>query len=244
MATLCVVIPAYNEKDPLPRVIERVRTAPLPAGVTMRVIVVDDGSADGTTEALQRLTQQFADVRAFYQSPNRGKGAALRRGFALAESDIVLVQDADLTYDPRDYPAMLAPILDGRADVVLGTRRFGATRRVLSFHRAVSDRALTTLSNVLTNLNLTDAACGCRAFRREVLRRIVVEEDRFGVDVELAAKVARLGVRVYEVPVTYAGRTYAEGRKPTWRDEWRSWWCVLRYNLGAHRSPASDAEPG
>jgi glycosyltransferase involved in cell wall biosynthesis len=195
------------------------------------VIVVDDGSSDGTRDVLREKVEPRV-ARVIYQERNRGKGAALRTGFAAATGDIVLVQDADLEYDPHDYPRLIEPILAGRADVVFGSRfSGGACVRVLYYWHYVGNRLLTTFSNMLTNVNLTDMEVCYKAFRRDVLRQITIEEDRFGFEPEITAKVARLGCRIYEVGISYAGRTYREGKKIGWRDGLRAIWCILKYNL-------------
>ena len=220
------VIPAYNEQSTIATVIARVRAT----GLVQEIIVVDDGSTDNTATTVQDL--HASDVVLLRHDANRGKGAALRTGFAKARGDVVLVQDADLEYDPQDYPRLLAPIRDAKADVVLGSRFVGGdAHRVLYFWHSVANRFLTLLSNCFTNLNLTDMECGSKAFKREVLERIKIEEDRFGVEPELVAKVARLDVRVFEVGVSYAGRTYREGKKITWRDGLRAVWCILKFAL-------------
>ena len=237
MQKLTVVIPTYNEKSTLAEILRRVLAVPLP-GFSRELLLVDDGSSDGTRELLAdlpALTGGLAadvSVQALLQPYNQGKGAALRRGFAEATGDIVLIQDADLEYDPVDYPKLLAPLLDGRAEVVYGSRFAGGdAHRVLYFWHSLGNRFLTLCSNALTNLNLTDMECCYKVFRRDILRQIVIEEDRFGVEPELTAKVARLGCRVYEVGVSYAGRTYAEGKKIGWRDGFRALWCIVKYNL-------------
>ena len=237
MLKLSIVIPIYNEKSTLAEILRRVLAVPLP-GFSRELLLVDDGSSDGTRELLAdlpALTGGLAadvSVQALLQPYNQGKGAALRRGFAEATGDIVLIQDADLEYDPVDYPKLLAPLLDGRAEVVYGSRFAGGdAHRVLYFWHALGNRFLTLCSNALTNLNLTDMECCYKVFRRDILRQIVIEEDRFGVEPELTAKVARLGCRVYEVGVSYAGRTYAEGKKIGWRDGFRALWCIVKYNL-------------
>ena len=237
MQKLSIIIPIYNEKSTLAEILRRVLAVPLP-GFSRELLLVDDGSSDGTRELLAdlpALTGKLAagvSVQALLQPYNQGKGAALRRGFAEATGDIVLIQDADLEYDPVDYPKLLAPLLDGRAEVVYGSRFAGGdAHRVLYFWHALGNRFLTLCSNALTNLNLTDMECCYKVFRRDILRQIVIEEDRFGVEPELTAKVARLGCRVYEVGVSYAGRTYAEGKKIGWRDGFRALWCIVKYNL-------------
>lgn len=228
---LSIVIPVYNERLLLPQVVERIEGVGLPAGLGREIILVDDCSTDGTRQWLKELQTSRPDLRIEFHDVNRGKGAALRSGFAAATGDIVVVQDADLEYDPREYPALLEPILDGRADVVFGTRFLGHTHRVLYYWHSVGNWLLTVLSNMLSNLNLTDMECCYKVFRREVLTRISLREDRFGFEPEVTAKVARLGCRIYEVPVSYSGRTYAEGKKINWRDGVSAIRCILRYNL-------------
>jgi len=230
---LSIVIPVYNERSLLPVVLERVRTAGLPEGLDRQIVIVDDCSTDGTRQWLEDFDRQGTDATVLFHPHNRGKGAALRTGFAAADGDIVVVQDADLEYDPREFSALLEPILAGRADVVFGTRFLGATHRVLYYWHSVGNWVLTTLSNMLSNVNLTDMECCYKMFRREVLSRIRLEEDRFGFEPEVTAKVARMGCRIYEVPVSYAGRTYAEGKKINWRDGFRALWCIAKYNLWA-----------
>jgi len=223
------VIPVYNEAGTVEAVIGRVRTVAMP--VEAEIIVVDDGSTDGTGDRLKALAAG-GGVRVLTHERNLGKGAALRTGFRAASGGVVVVQDADLEYDPREIPRLVAPILEGNADVVFGTRFVGGeSHRVLYFWHSVGNRLLTLLSNMLTNLNLTDMEVGHKAFRADVLKTIRLEEDRFGFEPEITAKVARLGCRIYEVGVSYAGRTYAEGKKITWRDGLRAAWCVVRYNL-------------
>jgi len=228
---LSVVIPVYNERGLIPQIMARVKAAPLPDGLTMEIVVVDDCSTDGTREWLAEHVESAADVALCLHERNAGKGAALRTGFAAATGDIVLVQDADLEYDPREYPQILAPLLDGRADVVFGTRFLGQTHRVLYYWHAVGNWLLTTLSNMLSNVNLSDMECCYKAFRADVLRRITLTENRFGFEPEITAKVARQSCRIYEVAVSYSGRTYAEGKKIGWRDGFSAIRCILKYNL-------------
>jgi glycosyltransferase involved in cell wall biosynthesis len=225
---LSVVIPVYNEVRWVEKVLERVASADR-LGCALEIVVVDDGSSDGTAEALERLAQSYAELTLIRQPCNQGKGAALRRGFAQARGDIVLVQDADLEYSPEDYPALLRPILRDQADVVFGSRFLGGPHRVLYYWHSVGNWVLTTVSNTLTNLNLTDMETCYKVFRREVLERIEIRQDRFGFEPEVTAKVARLGARVFEVPISYAGRTYEEGKKIGWKDGVRAMWCILRY---------------
>jgi glycosyltransferase involved in cell wall biosynthesis len=228
VASVSVVIPCYNEADTIEAIVDAVLASPLP---DPELIVVDDGSTDGSAEVIARAVAPKVK-RVITHPENRGKGAALRSGFQAATGDIVIVQDADLEYDPRDYPRLLQPILEDKADVVFGSRFAGGeSHRVLYFWHSLANKLLTLLSNMLTDLNLTDMEVCYKVFRRDVLERIQIEEDRFGFEPEIAAKVARLGCRVYEVGVHYAGRTYAEGKKIGWRDGLRAVYCILKYNL-------------
>ena len=225
---LSVVIPCYNEAETIRRIVEHVRAAPVP---DQEIIVVDDGSTDGTPEVLRQEVAPLVD-RIIYHEVNRGKGAALRTGFAVATGDIVLVQDADLEYDPQEYPKLIKPIVDGQADVVFGSRFMGGgAHRVVYFWHMVGNKLLTLGSNMLTNLNLTDMETCYKVFRREVLQKITIEEDRFGFEPEITAKVAKLRVPIYEVGISYYGRTYEEGKKIGWRDGFRALYAILKYNL-------------
>jgi glycosyltransferase involved in cell wall biosynthesis len=223
-----VIIPCFNERATIARVIRRVLAS---AVKPLEVIVVDDCSTDGTREILR---EQFSppEIRVIEHSTNAGKGAALRSGFAAATGEIVLVQDADLEYDPADYPRLLRPILEQEADVVFGSRFMtGESHRVLYYWHYVGNRILTLFSNILTNLNLSDMEAGYKVFRREILRRITIRENRFGFEPEIVAKVARLRCRIYEVGISYAGRTYEEGKKIGWKDGVRALYCIVKYNL-------------
>ena len=223
-----VVMPVYNEAETLEEIVERVNAAP----VELELIVVDDGSTDGSREILQRLHADGLIHRLLLHEKNQGKGAALSTGFQVATSDMVVIQDADLEYDPDEYPLLLEPILSDKADVVYGSRFLGGRpHRVLYFWHYLGNRLLTLFSNMITNLNLTDMETCYKCFRREVLKELTVEERAFGVEPELTAKVALGGWRVYEVGISYAGRTYAEGKKITWRDGWAAIACIIRYGL-------------
>jgi len=229
---LSVLIPAYNERYTIREILRRVRAAPLPEGLNKEVIVVDDGSRDGTWEVLQRSANDYRGVRLLRQDRNRGKGAAISRALKEAKGGIILFQDADLEYDPRDYPRLLAPILDGDADVVYGSRFLPADRRrVLFFRHAVGNKLLTLISNILTDLNLTDMETGFKVFRASAIKTIPIRSQRFGIEPELAAKIAKRGLRLYEVPISYHGRTYAEGKKITWRDGVKALFVIFKYWL-------------
>jgi glycosyltransferase involved in cell wall biosynthesis len=220
-------MPAYNEESTIPVILERVLLSPW----VSEVVVVDDGSTDRTVELVEKIVAEDGRVRLFRQPANAGKGAALRRGFSEATAEVVVVQDADLEYDPAEYGDLLEPILDGRADVVYGSRFLaGRPHRVLYFWHSVGNRFLTTLSNMFTNLNLTDMETCFKAFRREVIQSITIEEDRFGFEPEITAKVAAAGVVIYEVGISYSGRTYDDGKKIGWRDGVRALVCIVKYS--------------
>lgn len=227
---LSVVVPVYNEMATLAEVVQRIRECGLPT----EIIVVDDGSTDGGRELLESWRDQ-PDLKIALHQTNQGKGAALRTGFGLATGDIVIVQDADLEYDPAEYRRLIQPIIEGRADVVFGSRFTGDSQRVLYFWHYVGNKLLTFLSNATTNLNLSDMETCYKVFRREIIQRVAptLRENGFGIEPELTAKVASLpGIRIYERPIRYSGRTYAQGKKITWRDGFRALWCILRYARG------------
>jgi glycosyltransferase involved in cell wall biosynthesis len=240
-----VIIPVYNERAFLEQVLLRVQAA----AVDKEIIVIDDGSTDGTRQLLESLCREqtagqsavpvldgksslaLSNIRFLFQDRNRGKGAALRRGFKAATGEVLIVQDADLEYDPAEYGGLLAPILDGRADVVYGSRFSGGPQRVHYFWHYAGNKFLTLLSDIFTNLKLTDMETCYKVFRREVIEGMELRSDRFGFEPEVTAKVAKGRWRIYEVPISYSGRTYAEGKKITWKDGFRTLWCIFRYNL-------------
>lgn len=222
---LSVVIPVFNERETIAEIVSRVRRAL--DGRDCELVIVDDGSTDGTRETLRSLP----GIRLIEHDRNQGKGAALRTGFAAATGDVVIVQDADLEYDPRDYPKLLEPIEDGRADVVFGSRFLGGPHRVLFFWHYLANKLLTWLSNMFTNLNLSDMETGYKVFRRSVLERIAIRSDRFNFEPEITAKVAKTRCRVYEVPISYSGRTYEEGKKIGARDGLVALWAIIKFRF-------------
>jgi glycosyltransferase involved in cell wall biosynthesis len=238
---LSVVMPVYNERNTLREVVEHVLAVPL----ELELLCVDDGSQDGSREILGGLQGKYPQLRVFFQPRNMGKGAALRRGIQEATGDFVIIQDADLEYDPNDYHALLEPLIHGKADVVYGSRFLGsAPHRVLYFWHSVGNRLLTLLSNCLTNINLTDMETCYKIFRREVIQSIPIEENRFGFEPEITVKVAKRRLRIYEVGISYWGRTYEEGKKIDWKDGIRAVWCLLKYSFRESRARVPEpADP-
>jgi len=236
---LSVVIPVYNEAATIAALIGRVQAVDVPK----EVIVVDDGSNDGTRQVLKELEGRYDNLRVILQLKNQGKGAALRVGFKQATGDFVLVQDADLEYDPTDYPVLLKPLIEGKADVVYGSR-FLTTKehRVLFFWHSVGNQVLTLISNMFTNLNLTDMETGFKVFRRDMIQSIKLEQNRFGFEPEITVKISRMKLRIYEVGISYSGRTYEEGKKIGWRDGIKALWCILKYSIKTPRSEYKAAE--
>ena len=222
---LSIIVPAFNEADFLPEVIRRVGETPY----DKEIIIVDDGSTDGTRGYLKGLVSE--GIKVMVHEKNMGKGAAMRTGIAVASGDVVIVQDADLEYDPKDYPVLLEPIIQGKADVVYGSRFLGGPHRVLFFWHSVGNSFITLISNMFTDLNLTDMETGYKAFRKKVFEAITIESNRFGFEPEITAKVAKKGFRIYEVPISYSGRSYQEGKKITWKDGVMALFTVLKYNL-------------
>ena len=222
---LSIIIPAFNEAAFLPEVIRRVEETPY----DKEIIIVDDGSTDDTREYLKGLVSE--GIKVIVHEKNMGKGAAMRTGIAVASGDVVIVQDADLEYDPKDYPVLLEPIMQGKADVVYGSRFLGGPHRVLFFWHSIGNSLITLISNMFTDLNLTDMETGYKAFRKKVFDTITIESNRFGFEPEITAKVAKKGFRIYEVPISYSGRSYQEGKKITWKDGFKAIFTVLKYNL-------------
>ncbi|MCO5142625.1 MAG: glycosyltransferase family 2 protein [Oligoflexia bacterium] len=238
---LSIVIPCYNEKPTVQKLLTLVTNAPYPDGIShTEILVIDDCSRDGTRELVQKICnspeseialKKNQTIRLILQEQNGGKGSAIRKGFHEASGDIILIQDADLEYDPEDYPALLNPILKGYADAVFGSRFIGLERRVLYYHHSLINKFLTFVSNVFTNLNLTDMETCYKVFRTPLLKNMRLESNRFGIEPELTAKVAKLKVRVFEVGIRYHGRTYEEGKKITWKDGIAALWHIIRFNL-------------
>jgi glycosyltransferase involved in cell wall biosynthesis len=233
-----IIVPVFNELHTVREILSRIERVTL----NKEIIVVDDGSKDGTREILREIESlsECPSARMFFMDVNRGKGAAIREGVRHATGDIVLIQDADLEYDPAQYPVLLEPILDGHADVVYGSRFLSGPHRVLLFWHYMGNQLLTLFSNMLTNLNLTDMETGYKVFRRDIFSDLTIEENRFGFEPEITAKVARLKCRIYEVPITYHGRDYSQGKKITWRDGVAALGVILKYNL--FWSPARQAK--
>lgn len=223
-----MVIPVYNEIETIAEIVSRVQAVPL--GLEKEIIIVDDGSTDGTKLRLQEISRGD-NVRVIYHEHNQGKGAALRTGFKQVSGDIVIIQDADLEYDPREYPKLLEPILDGRADVVYGSRFLGGPHRVLFFWHYMGNQFLTLISNALSNLNLTDMETCYKVFKSDVLKHIVLKSNRFGFEPEFTVKIAKKRFRVYEVPISYSGRDYSEGKKITWKDGIEAIFTIIRFRL-------------
>jgi glycosyltransferase involved in cell wall biosynthesis len=222
-----VLVPVYNEEDTVAEIVERIRAAPY----NTEIICVDDCSTDGTKAILQRLLADGKISQAIYQERNRGKGAAVRAAISASHGDIVIVQDADLEYNPEDWPALFEPLIQGRADAVFGSRFLGGTHRVLYYWHAVGNSLLTTLSNMFSNLNLSDMECCYKAVRGELARSLQLQSERFGFEPEITARLARFNARIFEVPVSYSGRTYLEGKKITWRDGFAALIHIVRYNV-------------
>ena len=225
---LSIVIPVYNEAATISEIVDLVRSVKI--DLEKEILLVDDCSRDGTRDVLQKMAAEQADLKVLFHEVNQGKGAALRTGFAAATGDIVLIQDADLEYDPREYPQLLQPILEGRADVVYGSRFLGGgAHRVVYFWHYLGNKLLSTLSNMTTDLNLTDMEVCYKVFKREVIQSIPLKENRFGFEVEITAKVARRKLKVYEVPISYYGRDYSEGKKIGWKDGFSALRCIVKY---------------
>ena len=231
--TLSILIPCFNEADTLENIVKRVQEADS-SGLTKEIIIVDDGSADGSVPLAKRLAESDGRVRVFCHEKNLGKGAAVRTGIKNAQGELILIQDADLEYNPGEYPKLLAPLLNSQADVVYGSRfKGGDSSRVLFFWHSIGNKILTLLSNMMTDLNLTDMETCYKVFRSEILKRIILKENRFGFEPEVTAKISRISPkpRIYEVGISYMGRTYQEGKKIGWKDGLKALYCIFRYNL-------------
>jgi glycosyltransferase involved in cell wall biosynthesis len=233
---LSIIVPVYNEERTLGAIVERVLAA---APAAREILLINDGSSDHSGDLCRALASKHPEIVAYDQPRNRGKGAAIRRGFDEASGDVIMVQDADLEYDPRDYPALLQPILDGKADVVYGSRFMHFPRKVDAFVHAQGNRVLTVTSNLMTGLNLTDMETCYKVFRAPIIKALNLESDRFGIEPEMTAKISRIpGISIYEVPISYHYRPYEEGKKITWKDGVSAFWRIARYNLRA--DPAKD----
>ena len=229
MTQLSVIVPCYNERTTILQLIEKVRLSPVDS---KEIIVVDDGSVDGTRELLQSLEETAPDLKLLFHPKNMGKGAALRTGFAAAAGQICIVQDADLEYDPQEFPLVIQPIIDGKADVVFGSRfQSGRPHRVVYFWHRIGNGFLTLLSNIFTDLNLTDMETCYKAFKRDVIQSVRICENRFGFEPEITAKISRRNLKIYEVGISYYGRTYSEGKKIGWKDGIRAIYCIFKYNI-------------
>ena len=230
---LTVIVPVFNEQKTIETVLRRVEAVPL--HLEREIVLVDDCSTDGTREVIRRLKEERGEsLVCLFHERNQGKGAAIRSGLGIATGDVLLIQDADLEYDPAEYPKLLDPILAGKADVVYGSRFVGSQpHRVLLFWHSIGNRLLTLLSNMLTNLNLTDMETCYKVFRKEIVAGLLLQENRFGFEPEITAKIAKLNCRIYEVGISYSGRTYAEGKKINWKDGLWAIWCILKYNVCA-----------
>jgi glycosyltransferase involved in cell wall biosynthesis len=225
---LSVVVPVFNEKNTIREILDRIKNT----GLVSQIVIVDDCSTDGTRDILEEIKKENRKgLDIGFHPANRGKGAAVRTGLTLAKGSVVLIQDADLEYDPRDYPALLTPILEEKADVVYGSRFLGGPHRVLFFWHYLVNRGLTFLSNFFTNLNLTDMEVGYKVFRKEVLDKIQIKSERFNFEPEITAKIAKQKIRIYEVPISYAGRTYEEGKKIGWKDGVEALWTIIKYRF-------------
>jgi len=231
-AKISVIIPVYNEINTIREIIKRVQAV----DIEKEIIIVDDGSMDGTREYLKSISEKVSDkkmqsLKIFFNETNRGKGAALKTGFKEASNDIIVIQDADLEYDPEDYNILIEPIIKGLADVVYGSRFLGGSHRVLYYWHYVGNTILTLISNMLTNLNLSDVWTGYKVFKKDVIKNMNLVENGFGFEPEITAKISKLNLRIYEVPISYHGRTYKEGKKITWKDGLKAFWYIFRYNF-------------
>jgi len=231
-AKISVIIPVYNEINTIREIIKRVQAV----DIEKEIIIVDDGSIDGTKEYLKSINEKVSDkkmqsLKIFFNETNRGKGAALKTGFKEASNDIIVIQDADLEYDPEDYNILIEPIIKGLADVVYGSRFLGGSHRVLYYWHYVGNTILTLISNMLTNLNLSDVWTGYKVFKKDVIKNMNLVENGFGFEPEITAKISKLNLRIYEVPISYHGRTYKEGKKITWKDGLKAFWYILRYKF-------------